>query len=82
VIDWQGGVLTLERAGAVESHDFTAQLDKRSYAGWFAALFGAFAEALDRGDGATSMADLTRVATVLEAAYTSARTGCRVPVAL
>jgi predicted dehydrogenase len=80
VIDWQGGVLTLERNGGVETHDFSAQLDKRSYAGWFAALFGTFAEALDRGDAATPMADLTRVATVLEAAYTSARSGCRVPV--
>ncbi len=80
-IDWQGGILRLERNGqAPESHDFSVQLDKRSYAGWFAALFSAFADAMDRGTDPAALDDITRVACVLEAAYTSARTGSRVAI--
>jgi predicted dehydrogenase len=80
-IDWQGGVLHLDRAGhAPESHDFTVQLDKRSYAGWFSALFATFADAMDRGSDAAAIEDITRVACVLEAAYAAARTGSRVLV--
>jgi predicted dehydrogenase len=79
IIDWQGGILSLERAGALpESHDFTAQLDKRTYASWFTALFTTFAAALDHGSAPTTLDDITRVATILEAAYTAARSGCRV----
>ena len=82
VIDWQGGVLRLERTGeSPEIHDFTVQLDKRSYAGWFAALFGSFADAIDRGSAPDALDDVARVATVLEAAYGAARTGCRVALA-
>ena len=78
-IDWQGGVLRLERTGQpAEDHDFTAQLDKRSYPGWFAALFRDFANAMDRGDAPDALADLVRVARVLEAAYAAARSGARV----
>ncbi len=78
-IDWQGGVLTLERAGQPgEPLDFSSQLDKRSYAGWFAALFGTFADALDRGDAPEALNEIDRVARVLEAAYTAAATGTRV----
>jgi predicted dehydrogenase len=79
LIDWQGGILTLERTGVPpESHDFTAQLDKRTYASWFAALFSSFADALDHGSAPATLDDITRVATILEAAYTAARSGCRV----
>jgi UDP-N-acetylglucosamine 3-dehydrogenase len=78
-IDWQGGVLRLERAGhAPEDHDFTVQLDKQSYPSWFAALFDSFADALDRGDAPEALNDVVRVARVLEAAYAAARSGGRV----
>ena len=80
-IDWQGGILRLERNGHTpESHDFSVQLDKRSYAGWFAALFSAFADAMDRGTDTAALDDIARVACVLEAAYTSARSGSRVAI--
>jgi predicted dehydrogenase len=78
-IDWQGGVLTLERAPHQrETLDFSAQLDKRSYAGWFAALFGTFADALDRGTAPEALDEIDRVARVLEAAYDAAATGSRI----
>jgi predicted dehydrogenase len=80
VIDWQGGILRLERGGHVESHDFSVQLDKQSYAGWFAALFATFADAIDRGAAPEALADVTRVASVLEAAFAAAASGCRVAV--
>jgi len=73
--------LSLERAGEPRQElDYSAQLDKRSYAGWFAGLFGAFADAMDRGEADDALADITRVAAVLEAAYASARSGCAVGV--
>lgn len=71
-IEWAAGRLTLEADGRTETRDFTAQLDKRAYAGWFAALFRDFARALDAGDGDGYLADLTQVADVLEAAYAAA----------
>jgi predicted dehydrogenase len=71
-IEWAGGVLTLDADGRIETHDFTAQLDKRAYAGWFAALFHDFARTLNAGDGGAPLADITRVADVLEAAYAAA----------
>jgi predicted dehydrogenase len=78
-IDWQGGLLRLERDGRpAESHDFTMQLDKRSYPGWFAALFADFADALDHGASPEALDDIARVARVLQAAYDAARTGARV----
>jgi predicted dehydrogenase len=80
LIDWQGGILRLERGGTVESHDFTVQLDKQSYAGWFAALFAGFADAIDAGTAPDALTDVVRVASVLEAAFASAASGCRVPV--
>jgi predicted dehydrogenase len=80
-IDWQGGVLRLDRVGhAPESHDFTVQLDKRSYAGWFAALFTTFADAMDRGTDSAAMEDIARVGCLLEAASIAARTGSCVPI--
>jgi predicted dehydrogenase len=71
-IEWAGGLLTLETDGRIETLDFSAQLDKRSYAGWFAALFGDFRRAMDSGDAAAHLRDITRVAQVLEAAYAAA----------
>ena len=80
-IDWHGGVLSLVREdGARQDFDYSVQLDKRSYAGWFTNLFGAFADAMDRGEADDALADITRVAAVLEAAYESARSGCAVSV--
>jgi predicted dehydrogenase len=80
-IDWHGGTLSLEREGAPRQDiDYTVQLDKRSYAGWFTELFGAFADAMDRGQADDALDDIVRVASVLDAAYESARTGCAVRV--
>jgi predicted dehydrogenase len=80
-IDWHGGLLSLERDGHQRLEvDYTAQLDKRSYASWFTALFGTFADAMDVGRADEALADITRVAAVLEAAYESARSGSAVGV--
>ena len=68
-ITWSGGILTLEREGHTESFDHTVDLDKASYAKWFAGLFHDFAIALDAGDSARPMADIAQVAAVLEASY-------------
>jgi len=67
-IDWSGGLLTLERHGTAESVDHSAELRKEAYAGWFADLFSAFADAMDAGDH-EPLNDIARVADVLEAAY-------------
>ena len=68
-ISWSGGVLTLELGGQEESFDYSAELDKASYAGWFAGLFGEFAATMDAADGARHLNDITQVAAVLESAY-------------
>ena len=68
-ITWSGGMLTLERDGHTESFDHTVDLDKASYAKWFAELFHDFATTLDTGDSARPMADIAQVAAVLEASY-------------
>ena len=68
-ITWSGGMLTLERDGHIQSFDHTVDLDKASYAKWFAGLFHDFAAALDSGDSARPMADIAQVAAVLEASY-------------
>src|SRR5213078_2706358 len=68
-ITWSGGMLTLERDGQTESFDHTVDLDKASYAKWFADLFRDFATTLDSGDSARPMADIAQVAAVLEASY-------------
>jgi predicted dehydrogenase len=68
-ITWSGGMLTLERGGKTESFDHTVDLEKASYAKWFAELFHDFAITLDAGDSARPMADIAQVAAVLEASY-------------
>jgi UDP-N-acetylglucosamine 3-dehydrogenase len=81
LIDWQGGVLRLERVShAPEVLDFSAQLDKRSYTAWFGRLFAAFADAIDRGTSPEALDEIGRVARVLEAAYAAARTGGRIAI--
>jgi len=70
-ITWSGGILALERDGQTETFDHTVDLDKASYAKWFAGLFHDFAATLDSGDSARPMADITQVAAVLEASYAS-----------
>ena len=77
-IEWVGGILRLERDGDVTSYDYSAELDKSSYPGWFAGLFGAFANAMDTGSAEPHLQDIRDVAAVLEAAYRSAASGCRV----
>jgi predicted dehydrogenase len=78
-IEWVGGELRLERDGAVERRDFSAELEKTAYHRWFACLFEAFVAALDRGDaGAEFLADIRRVASVVEHAYAAAHDGATV----
>jgi predicted dehydrogenase len=71
-IEWNGGLLTLESDSRTESHDFTSQLDKSAYAGWFAEMFQSFADAMDSGDAEPHLDDIRSVAEVLEAAYAAA----------
>ena len=79
-IEWVGGVLRLEHGGQTEAFDYTAELDKAAYPGWFGALFGEFADAIERSDIEAGLADIRTVATVLECAYASARSTCAVRV--
>ncbi len=83
-IEWVGGELRLERDGAVERHDCSAELEKSAYHRWFAGLFESFVAALDRGDPARTagphLDDIRRVAAVVEHAYEAARTGCKVAI--
>jgi predicted dehydrogenase len=70
--EWRGGILTVASEGRETRTDFSAQLDKSAYAGWFARLFADFALALDAGDRDTPLADIGGVAAVLEDAYDTA----------
>jgi predicted dehydrogenase len=83
-ITWIDGALSLERAGVVETIDCSRELDKQSYAGWFADLFTRFADVLDAGPSSplaeAARNDVVLVSTVLEAAYRSASSGA--PVAI
>lgn len=78
-ISWIDGTLSLERDGILETQDCSRELDKGSYAGWFADLFAHFADVLDAG-ASSSLADAARddivlVSSVLETAYRSASLG-------
>ena len=83
-VEWTGGMLRLETDAGCETVDYTAALDKAAYAGWFAALFREFAAAIDaagRDDASVReahLADVRRVAELLEASYAAARSGRRV----
>lgn len=80
-IEWIRGVLRLEAADRTETIDMSAELEKRMYPGWFGELFRSFADALDLGGTADEpLADIARVADVLEASYRAAESGERVPV--
>src|SRR6266496_1213456 len=83
-IDWTGGELRLERAGVVERHDVSAEVEKTAYHRWFAALFEAFVVALDRGEPGSAqrpfLDDIGRVASVVEQAYAAARSGSTVAI--
>jgi predicted dehydrogenase len=77
-IEWSGGMLRLTgRHGPMEK-DMSAELDKGSYYRWFARLFHAFADRMDRGEGAAALEDIARVTRVLEAAYGAHESGSRV----
>lgn len=79
MVEWVGGMLRLiRRDGTTESVDFAAQLDKREYAVWMSRVLNHFADAMDHGADDASVAEIERVATLLEAAYRSADEGCRV----
>ncbi|HTS88240.1 MAG TPA: Gfo/Idh/MocA family oxidoreductase [Gemmatimonadales bacterium] len=79
--EWRGGTLRLVSGGETDELDFTAQLDKASYSGWFAHLFRDFAAAVRAQDGAAGLADLSSVAEVLALAYRSAAEGRRLSLA-
>lgn len=68
-ISWEGGLLRLATGDRHESLDFSIQLDKASYRDWFADLFVDFVDRIDRNDAAGPLADLQRVASILEAGY-------------
>lgn len=78
-IDWIAGIVTrTDRSGTQETIDFSAELDKRSYAGWVHRVLTPFADAIDGGDREAPLREIEQVASVLEAAYQSAESGCRV----
>lgn len=83
-IEWSGGELRLERAGQVERHDFSAELEKTAYHRWFTCLFEGFVAALDRRDATAAtgpfLEDIGRVAGVVEDAYAAARSGRTVAI--
>ena len=84
-IEWIGGELRLERGGRVERYDYGAELEKSAYSRWFACLFEDFVAVLDRGAAAADtaapyLADIRRVACVVEHAYAAARTGHEVAI--
>jgi predicted dehydrogenase len=83
-IEWTGGELRLERGGAVERLDYSAELEKTAYHRWFVGLFESFVTALDRGDPGASagpfLEDIGRVASVVEHAYAAARSGATVAI--
>jgi len=74
-IGWVGGALTLDADDGQERVDFTAALDKAAYKDWFAQLFGAFADAVERGDAEPWLREIGAVADVLERAYAAAEAG-------
>lgn len=76
-IELVGGELRLDAGDERERVDFTPQLQKTAYAGWFGRLFAEFVDALDVGGADGALHDIARVATVLDLAYTAAETGCR-----
>ena len=47
-IEWTGGELRIERGGAVERFDYSAELEKTAYHRWFTGLFERFVAALAR----------------------------------
>ncbi|HEY4321176.1 MAG TPA: Gfo/Idh/MocA family oxidoreductase [Gemmatimonadales bacterium] len=80
--EWVGGTLRLvRRDGQTESTDFSAQLDKREYAGWMSRVLGRFSDAMDNGSSPESLREITQVATILGAAYRSAEEGRRISLA-
>ena len=83
-IEWSGADLRLERSGAIERHDVSAELEKSAYHRWFAGLFAAFVAALDRSEpGPASrpfLEDIGRVASVVEHAYAAAQSGSTVAI--
>lgn len=80
-IDWVGGVLTrTDATGSQEVLDFTAELDKRAYAGWVRRILVPFADAIDGGDRETPLREIEQVATLLETAYQSAESRCALAI--
>jgi predicted dehydrogenase len=79
-VEWRGGTLRLEAPDMTQSLDFSAQLDKASYTGWFTQLFRDFHAAVAARDGISHLTDLSLVAEVLDLAYRSSAEGRRLPL--
>jgi predicted dehydrogenase len=80
-IEWTAGNLRLDAGDQKISLDMTAQLDKSAYPSWFAALFQSFTRTLDAGGTAEApLADVARVAVLLDAAYQAAERAAAVAV--
>lgn len=81
-IDWIGGTLVrTERSGATETLDFSAELDKRAYAGWVGRVLHRFADVIDGEDRAAPLREIEQVALLLESAYRADAEGCRIQLA-
>ena len=76
-------IIPQARAGVVERFDYSAELEKSAYHRWFTGLFEGFVAALDHGAAAAAapfLEDIRRVASVVEHAYTAARSGTTVAI--
>ena len=67
-LEWNGGWVRLETNGREERVDFTTQLDKASYADWYARLFHDFADVVHSGNAEPGLTEIARVADLLERA--------------
>ncbi|HEX3928830.1 MAG TPA: Gfo/Idh/MocA family oxidoreductase [Gemmatimonadales bacterium] len=82
MVEWVGGMLRrYDRNGVAETHDFSAQLDKREYAHWMSRTLHGFADAMEQNNGEAGLTEIEQVATLLEGAYRSAAEGRRVDLA-
>jgi predicted dehydrogenase len=81
-IEWIGGELRLETRTVSQARDFSAQLTKAAYAGWFAELFRHFVDALDSGGPAPFEGETARVAELIEAVYAASESGRKLSIAV
>lgn len=80
-IEWIGGELRLETQVGSQHEDFSSQLTKAAYAGWFALLFQRLVSALDTGGPAPFNNEVIEVAELIETIYAACESGRKLPVA-